>query len=96
MDSNWRALQIFLSPKVGVFEVSEHMVSGELRCTCTSFTARRHCRHTRWVGRRRDANDGVFPMQVTTTAKHEDAARARQSSQEFRDFVLRYGRIEVL
>lgn len=94
-DSGWRTVQFFVSVN-GVFEADVHMETSELRCNCPAFETRRSCRHTRWVKMQMGANGGHFPLQVSAKAKSEEAKAARATYESMRNFVLKYGKIEVL
>lgn len=93
-----RLVQVFLSPSQtpgpGIFEVSANE-SGGLFCTCPGFKGRKTCKHTKFVQARIDSNGGNYPLEISSRATQEDAQRAKKSNEDFRDFVIRYGRIEV-
>ena len=91
-------MKVFLSPNTnpgpGIFEVSEDD-SGALFCTCKNFKARNACKHAMFVQTRIDANNGIYPLEISSRATKSDADEAKKSLQAFRDFVIRFGRIEV-
>lgn len=93
--SEWRTLQLFLSTR-GVYEVELNMDDSALRCTCAGYVTRQYCKHTRWVQTRMRNNGGTYPMHVSTRAPAFEAKTANQSPEAFRDFVLKYGKIEVI
>jgi hypothetical protein len=86
---------MFLSPR-GVFEVELNMSTSSTRCTCPAYAARQFCKHTRWVESRMRNNGGTYPMSVSTRAPAVEATRANKSSAAFREFVVKYGKIEVI
>lgn len=94
-----RLVQVFLSPAQtpgpGIFEVSTDTDSGDLNCTCPGFKGRSICKHTKFVQARLDSNGGTYPLEISSRATKEDAAKAKQSNESFREFVIRFGRIEV-
>jgi hypothetical protein len=96
--SDLRVVQLFLSPSnsagPGIFEVS-NTPSGDLVCDCPGFTGRKTCKHTKFVRIRQENNNGVYPLEISTRATKEEAAEAAKSNKTFRDFVVKYGKIEV-
>ena len=93
-----RLIQVFLSknqtPYPGIFEVS---ISDEdsLFCTCPGFVGRNDCRHVRFVSERIKENNGTYPLEISNRAHPEDAELAKGSKEAFREFIIRYGKIEV-
>lgn len=96
MDSTWRTVQIFLSPSCSIFEAEVDQSSGKVRCNCPAHSARSTCKHTRFVKARITANNGTYPMMLDANTPRGAATSAHRSAEEFRQFVVKYGRIEVL
>ena len=97
--SEYRLLQVFLSqksanPGPGIFEVSSDQEQN-LRCTCPGFRSRGECRHTKYVAKRIEENDGIYPFEISDAASKEEAEKAFENASAFREFVLKYGKIEV-
>lgn len=93
-----KLLQVFLSPESAPAPaISEvYMIKdGDLTCTCPGFRARSSCKHIKLVKERIDGNDGAYPMEVSVRATQEDADAASESDTAFRDFVVKYGKVEV-
>jgi len=94
----YRLVHVFLSTKTtthpGIFEVSinEH---DRLHCNCPGFTARESCKHTTFVKARMDENNGVYPLAISNKATAYDSEMAKSSNKTMRDFVIRFGKIEV-
>jgi hypothetical protein len=78
-----------------VYEVSQ-TDDNSLVCTCPGFRGRNSCKHVKFVRARIETNDGVYPLEITYKATLDDANKARQSNKDFRDFVLKFGKIEVV
>jgi len=93
--SDWRTIQFFLSVR-GVFEVQIDLESDSARCNCPAFVARNVCKHSRYVVEKIKGNNGIYPMKVSSRASQEEIKRANESSNAFREFVVNYGKIEVL
>lgn len=93
--AEWRTVQFFLSAR-GVFEVEIDLESDSVRCTCPGFEARSSCKHTRKVVSRARDNGGVYPLQVSSRATNNETKDANESTEAFRDFVVKYGKIEVI
>ena len=93
-----RLLQVFLgqakSPGPGIYEVLADDDSN-LSCTCPGYRGRRSCKHTKFVQSRIDSNSGTYPLEISSKATKEDADKAKESNKNFREFVIRYGKIEV-
>lgn len=94
-----RLIQVFLTqqqnPGPGIFEVSSDK-QDNLYCTCAGFKGRHFCKHVKFVKARIETNGGTYPLEISTKASKEAAERATESNPAFRDFVIRYGKIEVL
>lgn len=97
-DDKLRLVQVFLgqtkSPGPGVYEVSvddDH----KLYCNCPGYISRGMCKHTRFVKSRIENNNGSYPLEISSKATQEDADKAKDSNKAFRDFVIKFGRIEV-
>jgi hypothetical protein len=97
-DTTHRLVQMFLSqsptPGPGIFEVSADD-PGKLYCTCPGYAGRKSCKHTKFVQARIDSNNGSYPLAISDRATKEDALKAKESNQEFREFVIKFGKIEV-
>lgn len=93
-----RLIQVFLSPTAtpgpNVFEVSSN-TNGVLFCNCPGFKGRNTCKHTKFVKARIDSNNGHYPLEISKKATEEDAEKAKKSPEDFRQFVIRFGKIEV-
>jgi hypothetical protein len=92
---DWRTVQVFLSP-TGIYEVQLTAGSDDARCTCPAFILRNSCKHTRFVKKRMEENEGNYAILVPDNVPEELAAEASESAEKFRDFVLKYARVEVL
>ena len=93
-----RLVQVFLSqshtPGPGIYEVSADY-AGNLFCTCPGFKGRTNCKHIKFVKARIDGNNGNYPLEISSRATKEDADTAKRSNEGFREFILRFGKIEV-
>jgi hypothetical protein len=93
-----RLIQVFLSPTASpgpnIFEVTSS-ADGTLHCNCSGFKGRSLCKHTRFVKARIDSNNGNYPLEISKRATEEDAQRAKESTEEFRKFVIKFAKIEV-
>lgn len=99
MSEDRRLIQVFLTqqqtPGPGIFEVSSDK-SDNLYCTCAGFKGRHFCKHVKFVKARIETNGGTYPLEISTRATPEDAVKAQESNPAFREFVIKYGKIEVL
>lgn len=93
MATNWRTIQVFLSHRgVGVFEVEMTTDGKKTRCNCPTYKSRKACRHTAFVAN--EMRDGYYPIKVHPSSKEESFDPS--DPEQFRRFVLRYGKIEVV
>lgn len=93
-----RLVQIFLSqantPGPGIYEVSLTK-DKKFICTCPGYNGRATCKHTKFVEARVKNNNGTYPLEISTRCKEEDADMSVASPEEFRKFIIKYGKIEV-
>lgn len=98
VDDKLRLLQVFLAnsktPGPSIYEVLADS-NQNLHCTCPGYKGRGGCKHVKFVQSRIDSNSGTYPLEVSSKATTEDAEKAQRSNKDFRDFVIRYGKIEV-
>lgn len=97
--NEFKIVQVFLplSERRGpeIYEVSSNEV--ELRCTCFGFLSKNRCKHIDFVQARIDANGGkTYPLEISTRATKEDAEKALASVENFREFIIKFGRVEVI
>lgn len=93
-----RLVQVFLSqtqtPGPGIYEVSTDEF-GTLYCTCPGYKGRKTCKHTKYVQAKIDNNNGSYPLEISSRATEEEAQEAKVSTEAFREFIIKYGKIEV-
>jgi hypothetical protein len=96
--SDTRLVQVFLSqsdtPGPNIYEVTADE-NGILYCTCPGFMGRKSCKHSKFVQARIENNKGNYPLEISSRATEEDAIKARASSESFREFIIKFGKIEV-
>ena len=97
--NGFRLIQVFLSGKAGMSGPGIFEVSGDENqsfiCTCPGYAVKRNCRHVRFVKERIKVNGGVYPLQVNPDVPESAIKEALKSSEEFREFLLKHGKIEV-
>ena len=97
MDSPWRTVQVFLSAQsAGVFEVEVDTDTKETRCSCPVYEKRGTCKHTNFVNVKMKMNKGHYSILVPNEIPEEMALEANDDPKKFREFVLKYAKIEVL
>jgi hypothetical protein len=42
------------------------------------------------------ANNGIYPVEVSNKASREESSIAKEDPENFRQFLVKYGRVEVL
>lgn len=97
--NKFKIVQIFLplTPVHGpdIYEVSSNDI--DLRCTCLKFASKGNCKHVSFVQARIDANGGKnYPLEISSRATPEDAKRAQESLENFREFIIKFGKVEVI
>lgn len=96
--THWRVVQIFLpagDAAPAVYEVEVDDVARRARCNCLIHQARSSCSHVRLVEARMSQNSGQYPLNLPAQVQ-TDLSEVLKDRGRFRDFVIRYGRIEVL
>lgn len=93
-----KLVQIFLSqspsPTPGIYEVNL-IQGGDFICTCPGYTGKTNCMHVRFVKRRVKENNGTYPLEISVKCSSEDKNRATESPEAFRNFVIKFGKIET-
>jgi hypothetical protein len=93
---NWRTVQMFLGEE-GVSEVCIDADNAlNIKCTCPSYNKFKKCKHSTFVFNKVSENDGHYGVQIPDTVDDEIAFAALNDESSFRDFVIKYGKIEVL
>lgn len=95
MTTDWRVVQLFLS-SVGVFEVEIDVVNKDLRCTCPLWAKRSDCKHSRFVSEKLAKNNGQYSIVIPDNVDEDEAVAAHEDPVKFREFLIKYSKIEVL
>jgi hypothetical protein len=99
VSNDLKLVQVFL-PQAnvagpGIYEVSVGDPN-EFYCTCPGFVSRMKCKHINFVKARIETNNGNYPLEISSRATPEDAERAKESNREFREFIIKFGKVEVI
>jgi len=92
-----RTVQFFISENLspgGIYEVSVNNKK-EFACTCPGFAGRATCKHTKFVVARVKQNHGTYPLEISSRVTDADAEKATESAESFREFIIKFGKIEV-
>lgn len=96
MQNDWRTLQIFLD-KDYISEVEVNSVNNnQLRCNCLSFGKVKRCSHVKFVKTRMMSNDGNYTVHIPQEVDDELVALAMTDADMFRQFIIDYGKVEVI
>jgi hypothetical protein len=97
MDSPWRTVQLFISSQAaGVFEVEVDTGTKRVRCSCPVWKKSLKCKHVSFVNNKMRMNNGHYSILVPEEIPEELASQANSDPKTFRDFVVRYAKVEVL
>lgn len=93
---DWRTIQIFLCDKtLMIFEVEMESESRLLRCNCPAFLDRESCKHTKFVSRRMTGKNH-YKVTIPDTVEEDELQELTRSPEKFRQFILKYGKVEVI
>lgn len=96
MDIEWRTVQLFLDND-GVAEVEIDAENNKkVRCSCKGFMASGRCKHAKFVRHRMGTNNGLYSIEIPEEVPDEVALAAMGDASQFRDFILKYARVEVI
>jgi hypothetical protein len=96
MSSSWRTVQQFISEQaIGVFDVDVNTDTKETRCNCPVWSKKGSCKHTQFVNFR-IKHTGHYSILVPNEVPEEMAEQANEDPAKFREFVVKYAKIEVL
>lgn len=96
MLNDWRTVQLFLEEN-GVFEVQVDSINKMLvRCTCRGAKPQAKCAHAKFVRDNMLENDGHYSVHISAEIDEELALEAMDNAESFRDFIIKYGKVEVI
>lgn len=96
VEKDWRTIQLFLT-KDYVAEVEVNSAdSNDIRCTCLKFKGKKGCNHTKFVNKTMKNEDGDFTINIPVEIDDDLAQLAITDSEMFRQFIIDYGKVEVL
>lgn len=96
LDIEWRTVQLFVSDE-GVSEVEVDSDNpNKVRCTCTNFKSAARCKHTRFIKKAMEENNGHYNIQIPSDVPDEEAVIAMLDRELFRKFIIKYAKVEVL
>lgn len=103
LNGEWRTIQIFIEKELNnknVLEVSEVSIDSDgtpnIKCNCKSFADVEVCKHVNYVHRKIEKNNGSFGLMVPEELPEELAYLAFSDETSARNFILNYGKIEVI
>ena len=97
MESPWRTVQVFISSQAaGIFEVEVDSETKNTRCTCPVWRKTSDCKHTNYVKQKMKFSNGHYSINIPIDVPENLAVEANHDAETFREFVLKYAKIEVL
>ena len=101
-DEDYRVVQFFLTSDdelPAVYEVGLLKVKKVLVCTCPGYRGRKICKHVAYVKDRvlEGGESSHYTMKLDPKTPDDVISRVpAMTKEEYRDFVIQYGSIEVL
>lgn len=97
VQDDWRTVQLFLTKNFEVAEVEVNLVdNSNVRCSCAGYGKVRRCNHIKFVKTKMMSNEGHFTVQIPTAVEEGLAAMAMEDAEMFRQFIIDYGKVEVI
>lgn len=94
--SEWRTVQLFLGEE-GIAEVEvDSLRPNSARCSCSRFEAKNKCDHVKRVKEVMSSNNGHYTVHIPVEIEDNEAEEAMLSAEAFRNFIIKYGKVEVL
>jgi hypothetical protein len=96
VSSAWRTVQQFISAQgAGIFEVEVETETKDVRCSCPVYFKKGSCKHIQFVNEKIKYT-GHYSIMVPNSIPEEVALEANVDADKFREFVVKYAKIEVL
>ena len=90
-------MQLFISAQAaGVFEVEVDTETKDTRCNCPVWRKTAMCKHSNFVKDKMRMNRGHYSILVPNEVPEDLAVDASDDAVKFRDFIVRYAKVEVL
>ena len=97
MENDWRTVQLFISAQAaGIFEVEVDTETKKTRCNCPVWRKTASCKHCSFVQNKMRYNNGHYSILVPHEISEDLAAEASDDPKKFRDFVVKYAKVEVI
>lgn len=92
----WRVVQLFLDDK-GIHEFELDINDNRnVRCSCERFRRRTNCKHVAWMDDAIDRAGGHYTIQVPEVDEQLDLDEVMNDYDDFRDFIIKYAKVEVI
>lgn len=96
MISDWKTVQLFLD-EAGVSEVQiDSLNPYSVRCNCRGTKPSTKCAHVKHVKKVMGENDGHYTIHIPVEVDEDIADLAMSDNDAFRDFIIRYAKVEVI
>lgn len=96
MQEDWRTVQLFLTQNAIAEVEINSMNNSQVRCNCLGFGKIKGCNHVKFVKNHMKGNDGHYTVQIPVEVDDEVASVAVQDAALFRQFIIDYGKVEVI
>jgi hypothetical protein len=91
----WRTVQLFLTENY-IAEVEVHSDTKEVRCNCPNSSKLKQCSHIKFVKAEMKNSDGNYTIKIPQHVDEELVDMALQDAELFRQFIIDYGKVEVI
>jgi hypothetical protein len=93
---DWRTVQIFVG-EYGVAEVEVDSLNAKnVKCTCPVANGASKCAHVKYVKKNMLENAGHYTVSIPVDIDETEVFSAMKNAADFRKFIIKYGRVEVL
>lgn len=96
VEIEWRTIQFFLGDE-GVSEVAADVLDAKkMKCTCSEFFSSAKCKHIKHIKKRIVESGGTYQISTPSSASDDLAEMAMTDSELWREFMIKFARVETL
>lgn len=96
IEIEWRTIQFFLGEE-GISEVAADVMDAKkMRCTCQEFSKNAKCKHIKHIKEKIVKSGGTYQISTPATASDELAEMAMADEDLWREFMIKFSRVETI